>query len=301
MKVLFHPRERCKYGMAVISDDDFLSDIFSKRYDCRELSVAYYDLYLHTEDAIYKLLIEISKEIKQQYKKETVTFYYSNIDKKAFYLEPGGTRINTVDFCQKEELLPIQFLENLLYASLIPEDDVLALHGAAVAKDGRATLLLASTTSGKSTLTAFLWQAGYEYITDDEIFISCKDIQLKPVRKNLSLRQGGYDLLGSLFEIVHKIFDGKTNTYIIEPKEKLKYESYTIEKVVFLAGYGSYEPYFVKLEPRDAFLRLLKGQLSSKNSEGTVAEKYSILTKLAQKAYEMRYSDLWTAEKFLKH
>ena len=299
MKILFHPREKCKYGMTVISDDDFLSDIFSKRYDCREIFAD--DCDLKTEDEIYKFFTEVYNKIKNQFNKSTVFFYYQSVANKAFVLEPGSTKINAVDFFQREDLLPIQYLENLLYATLIPEEDVLALHGAAVAKDGKATLLLASTTSGKSTLTAFLWQAGYEYITDDEIFITCKDLMVQPIRKNLSLRQGGFDLLGTAFEKVHKVFDGKTNTYIVIPEEKLRYESYGIEKVVFLAGYGSEEPYFVKLEPRDAFLRLLKGQLSSKNSEGNVAEKYSILTKLAQNTYEMRYSDLWTAEKFLKH
>lgn len=299
MKILFHSRERCKYGMTVISDDDYLSDIFSKRYHCQEISACGYDL--QTEDQIFVFLTEIYNKIKNEYNKSTVLFYYQRDNKKACVLEPDATKINTVDFFKREDLLPIQYLENLLYATLIPEEDVLALHGAAVAKDGKTTLLLASTTSGKSTLTAFLWQAGYEYITDDEIFITRKDFRVQPVRKNLSLRQGGYDLLGAEFKKVHKVFDGKTNTYIIIPEEKLNYESYTIDKVVFLAGYGSDEPYFVKLEPRDAFLRLLKGQLSSKNSDGNVTEKYLMLTKLAQNTYEMRYSDLWTAEKFLKH
>ena len=301
MKILFYPREKCKYAMTVISGNDFLSDIFGKRYDCQIVPVFYNGLKLDTEDAIFEFLKEISINIKNTYKKETISFYYNVLENKAFYLVPEETRINTVDFSQNKELLPTQFLENLLYATLIPEDDVIALHGAAVAKDGKATLLLASTMNGKSTLTAFLWQAGYEYITDDEIFISRQDIQVQTVRKNLSLRQGGYDLLGSSFDKVNKIFDGSTTSYIVEPVKKLKYKSYTIEKVVFLAGYGSDEPYFVKIDPRDAFLRLLKGQLSSRNSEGNVAEKYLILTKLAQNAYEMRYSDLWTAEKFLKH
>lgn len=299
MKILFHSREKCKYGMTVITDDIFLSDIFAKRYNCVDVSMVEYEL--NTENEIHKFIKEVSLEVKIQYKKTTVIFYYNVSSNKAYFLEPECTKINMIDFSKNDDLLPIHTLENLLYTTLIPEDDVIALHGAAVAHEGKASLLLASTTCGKSTLTAFLWQSGYEYITDDEIFISRKDLHVKPVRKNLSLRQGGYDLLGASFEKAHDIFDGKTNTYIIVPEEKLKYESYMIEKVVFLAGYGSADPYFVKLEPRNAFMRLLKGQLSSKNSEGNVSEKYAILTKLAQKSYEMRYSDLWTAEKFLKH
>lgn len=297
MKILFYPREKCKYAMTIITDDENVAEIFKKRYFCREISSENFVLARTSEE-----FEEFFAKMQEELPKKTSAFCYNSNEKKAFFIESEGKTVHTVDFSLPQDLFPIQVLENLLYITLVPEDGVLALHGAAIAKDGKAYLLLASTTCGKSTLTAFLWEkAGYEYITDDEIFISRKDRCVLPVRKNLSLRQGGYDFLNIEFEKEHQVFDGKAHTHLIVPQEELKFPKYEIEKIVFLAGYGSDEPYFVKMQPREAFSKLLKGQLSGENSVGNVAEKYKILTELAQKSYEMRYSDLWTAEKYLEH
>ena len=297
MKILFYSREKCKYGMTLVTDDEVLWGIFHKRYDCRDIEATDTDI----GGDFGALAQSIFDYIQKNFQKKTLLYYYKNNSGKALMWNPEENEKKEVACDEQSELSPIHLLENFLYTTLIPTDDVIALHGAAVAKSGKAQLLLASTMGGKSTLTAFLWKEGYEYITDDEIFISRSTMRLVPVRKNLSLRQGGYEMLGGNFKKVHNIYDGKTKTYLVVPENQLKYESYEIEKVVFLAGYGSDEPYFVKLEPRDAFLRLLKGQLSSKNSEGNVSEKYNIMANLAKISYEMRYSDLWTAEKFLKH
>lgn len=297
MKILFYPREKCKYGMAVLTDDVTFLEIFRTRYGCSEIP------YEGEQETLTQTrLTELCKEIEERVGKKTVVFYYDSQERKAYSYEPMTYAAQVTDFSSEQNFKPIQLMENLLYTSLIPDDSVVALHGAAVAKEGKAYLLLASTTCGKSTLTAFLWKkAGYEYITDDEIFISRKSMCVEPVRKNLSLRQGGYDLLGGVVGKTHHVFDGKANTYLIVPEDELKYPEYQIEKIVFLAGYGSDEPYFIKTEPREAFLKLLKGQLSGKNSDGNVIEKYKILTELSQKTYEMRYSDLWTAERYLGH
>lgn len=297
MKILFYSREKCKYGMALITDDESISEIFCRRYGCSEIPYE-----AQQEMQAEKCLAELCQEIQDKTGKKTVVFCYNSKERKAYSYEPTESAARVRDFSTEQEIKPIQLLENLLYTSLNPDDSVIALHGAAVAKEGRAYLLLASTTCGKSTLTAFLWKkAGFEYITDDEIFISRKSMCVEPVRKNLSLRQGGYDLLGGEVGKAHHVFDGKAHTYLIVPDDELKYPEYPIEKIIFLAGYGSDEPYFVKTEPREAFLKLLKGQLSGKNSDGNVIEKYKILTELSQKTYEMRYSDLWTAERYLRH
>lgn len=297
MKILFYLREKCKYGMVVATDDENIAEIFKKRYFCTEILLENFNL-VTTENDFREFFGRVQKKLP----KETAAFCYNSSIKKVFYMESATTPIHIVDFSMPQDFVPIQVLENLLYLTLIPEDSVLALHGAAIAKNGKAYLFLASTTCGKSTLTAFLWKkAGYEYITDDEIFISREDRCVLPVRKNLSLRQGGYDLLEIDFENKYHVNDGKTNTYLIVPQEELRLPKYEIEKIIFLEGYGSDEPYFTKIEPREAFSKLLRGQLSSKNSVGNIAEKYKILTELAQKSYEMRYSDLWTAKKYLEH
>lgn len=296
MRVLNYPRKKCKYGMLVVTDETDLSEIFRCRYDCSEFS---YEQRL--EDVSAETFSDLAYKLQERAGKQSVVFCYCRKTDIAFYHNPYTNETHSVIFNKEGELTPIQLLENLLYTGLIPADDVIALHGAVVAKDAKAYLLAASTTCGKSTLTAYLWKkAGYEYITDDEIFIARSSSKVLPIRKNLSLRQGGYELLKDFVGRPEHIFDGKAHTYLLKPKEELAYTEYSVAGVVFLAGYGSTEPYFVKIEAREAFLRLLKGQLSNKNSEGNVADKYRLFAELSHKTYEMRYSDLWMAEKYLE-
>ena len=50
--------------------------------------------------------------------------------------------------------------------------DLLWLHGGAVERDGRATLILAASGGGKSTLTTLLCERGWSYFSDDVVPIS---------------------------------------------------------------------------------------------------------------------------------
>ena len=44
MKILFYSREKCKYGMTLVTDDEVLWGIFHKRYDCRDIEATDTDI-----------------------------------------------------------------------------------------------------------------------------------------------------------------------------------------------------------------------------------------------------------------
>ena len=162
----------------------------------------------------------------------------------------------------------------------------------------------AGTTAGKSTLAAFLWLRGYEYITDDEIYISQKTLCIEPVFKKLSLRPGGYGILREDLENplseMHYVESGTIRRYLLPIEQKTRYAHYKINAVIFLEGYGSQTPYLKKLNTYSGFQKLLKGQLSAVDDK-QIPAKYKTLAQLSDKTYEMRYSDLWTAETYLEH
>ena len=78
------------------------------------------------------------------------------------------------------------------------DDSVFALHGAAVEWKGKADVFLAPTTSGKSTLTAYLTSQGCGYLSDDCVLLDRSDFNIHPHTTPIQLREGGYNLLKQL-------------------------------------------------------------------------------------------------------
>ena len=75
------------------------------------------------------------------------------------------------------------------------DNSIFALHGAAVEWNGKAILFLASTTSGKSTLTSYLTKNGFGYITDDCILLDRTSCDIHPYSTPIYLRDGGLEIL----------------------------------------------------------------------------------------------------------
>lgn len=301
MNGLYYKREKCKYDFIVISDEKELITAYAQRYHCEPVEFRR-RAPLSEEDDFYRIYEILIKK----YQKRFCCVCYSSQTDTAFSVLPETGTIQKLDLTQINIL---QIIENLMYMTLVPEDGIISLHGAAVAKGDKAFLLSARTTSGKSTLAAFLWMRGYEYITDDEIFVSQSTFCVEPVRKILSLRPGGYTILQETFRKRETILNnakhlryGNSENYLLPFQGEPQYEMYKIGGIIFLEEYGSQTPYIRKLTPYEGFPKLLKGQLTAADTDNKqILGKYKALAYLSNNTYEMRYSDLWTAETYLKH
>lgn len=74
--------------------------------------------------------------------------------------------------------------------------DVLSLHAALVARDGRGVLIIGAPESGKSTLATALWQRGCAFLGDDTVVIDPASRQASSVPRRVALRQSSRALLG---------------------------------------------------------------------------------------------------------
>lgn len=312
MRILCYKRIQCKYDFIVASDDSELLESYEHMYSCERISPV--QVRKCTDEENFQ---EIYGYIQNTQEKEFCCAYYIKKAYAVFYKLPGSTKIQKINLrvtAGAGSSDALQAIENLMYLTLIPKDNVIGLHGAAVAKDGTAYLLLAKTSSGKSTLTSFLCLSGYQYITDDEIFISQETLKLQPAYKKLSLRPQGYKILQDAFENTEgpaKILEeamhvkyGGIHSYLLDFKKEDQYEEYKIGGIIFLTGYSSKEPYLKRLDGCEGFINLLKGQLSAANDKRcppSVPVKYKALIALSKITYEMRYAELWTAETYLKH
>ena len=72
------------------------------------------------------------------------------------------------------------------------------MHGGAVEYKNGAYLIVAATTSGKTTLTSYLVSNSFGYITDDCIILYRESFKIYPFTTPLHLRKGGYNALKAL-------------------------------------------------------------------------------------------------------
>ena len=93
---------------------------------------------------------------------------------------------------------PFKTIEDLMYENRKYDSSIFAIHGGAVEHNGEAYLIIAATTSGKTTLTSFLVEHGFGYITDDCILLDREHLLIYPNTTPIHLRQGGYDVLKKL-------------------------------------------------------------------------------------------------------
>lgn len=84
---------------------------------------------------------------------------------------------------------------------LAAEPSLLHLHSAAVAIDGLAVLLPAVSGSGKSTLTAALMQAGWKYITDEQVTLRPVDGAVVAYPRPITVRRPVWSLFPTIADV----------------------------------------------------------------------------------------------------
>lgn len=67
--------------------------------------------------------------------------------------------------------------------------DSLHIHGAALARDGRATVILGESRAGKSTIAAKMLCEGYQFLADDIILLDLATKKLRAFPRNLLVRE----------------------------------------------------------------------------------------------------------------
>lgn len=101
---------------------------------------------------------------------------------------------------------PIEYVGQYISKNTEFDDKIFALHGAAVEWKGQANLFLAPTTSGKTTLTAYMTNKGCGYLTDDCVLIDRLNFNVYPYSTPIRLREGGYNLLRKVSPISEDIY-----------------------------------------------------------------------------------------------
>ncbi|MFH5927189.1 PqqD family peptide modification chaperone [Roseomonas xinghualingensis] len=123
--------------------------------------------------------------------------------------------------CGVEELAPL--IKGLVWSTAVNRHDFfLGIHAGVVGGQSGAMLLPGSPGSGKSSLTAALVQAGFQYYSDEMALLRDDDFYVLPVPFSLCVKDTGIPVLTSRFPVLeqlplHQRADGKRVAYLPPP------------------------------------------------------------------------------------
>ena len=92
------------------------------------------------------------------------------------------------DLIQADPWLLSNEIRHLLVEEALRRSDAIAIHAAAVARAGRAIVLVGESGAGKTTLTLQLASAGWDYVTDDLVVVDARG-RLMPFPKPLGIKE----------------------------------------------------------------------------------------------------------------
>jgi len=183
------------------------------------------------------------------------------------------------------------FLESMVY-TLLDQDDVVALHAACVARNGRGVLLCGASGAGKSTLAFACAQAGWTYVADDATLLlqGSRDREALGKPHQLRFRPEAVELFPEIAGHAACIKpNGKPTVEVpISALPNIATASRCrIEHVVFL-NRRSGSAFARPIPPPEALDRLLR-ELPAYSENVWRRHRDTVATLLAAPAYELQY------------
>lgn len=205
---------------------------------------------------------------------------------------------------KKKNLYYITFEENTIRnkSGILTIDDIIfhntqyncnifAIHGAAVEWQKKAYLFVASTTSGKSTLTSYLTNMGFGYITDDCILLDRQTFKIYPHTTPIHLRDGGLKILTqykSIHENLETIEDKEIKRHVYTPQNCIN-ESVSLGKIFFINRTNA-KNYLMDMTTTQRIIALMKAPITPYS---ITPEYLAFLSELSNKdCKELYYCDM---------
>ena len=165
------------------------------------------------EDLENLMRLKYGKYILSGLTDKRVDFYLEVCKNVNNYQIATGTKIiNTSD--------PIVEIDRFIFQNNKFDTKIFAIHGAAIEYKGKAFLLIAPTTGGKTTLTGYLLSRGMGYITEDCILMDRASFHIHPFTLPLQIREDGMNVLIQNNVRLHQIQQlhiGSLQRYIYDP------------------------------------------------------------------------------------
>lgn len=198
-----------------------------------------------------------------------------------------------------KELGPIIHAQILL-ATYLRADFLIAMHAAAVSVGDECILLPAISGCGKSTLTAALIVSGYQYCTDELVLLGLGTHTVSAVPVGLGIKKGSWSVLQEFYPSLDKlpIFlrqDGELVRYLSPPinsSNMMMPQHYSVRYIVFPIYQSENETSLAPVSSADALCRITEAGYDA--SGGLDKDKVEELVEWlsGMSCYELRFHDL---------
>lgn len=188
---------------------------------------------------------------------------------------------------------PLYEIDKFLFDHTKYDPRVLALHGAAVEWDGKCHLFLAATTSGKTTLTSYLCQDGFGYLTDDCILLDRQNLCVHPLATPIQLRSGGAEVLkhyNALPSNLERLKEGDNLVRYVYTPNNIPSKAVPLANIFFIERTED-ENALLDMSTTERITALMKSPITNYPITG---DYLRFLSTLAQKipCYRLRYCDM---------
>ncbi len=89
-----------------------------------------------------------------------------------------------------------------------------ALHAAALSRDGRAVLMPGRSGAGKSTLTMWLTRRGFNYLTDEAVFLAGETDRVEAFTRPLHIKRGALPAVTREFDVDSHASETLSSAYV---------------------------------------------------------------------------------------
>jgi hypothetical protein len=139
---------------------------------------------------------------------------------KRFLIVSDGLIVDV--FAKETEIVPklSYYVVDSAYRKI---DFLMAIHAAALSLGNGCVVLPGNCGVGKTTLSAALIKAGFEYLTDDTAILDRKTRSIIAVPVSLRIKEGSWETIEKMFQesfavTVHTSSDGRKIRYLVPPK-----------------------------------------------------------------------------------
>lgn len=181
---------------------------------------------------------------------------------------------------------PMGCIHNIIYSTKKITSGIFAMHAGAVCHNGKASIFAAATTTGKTTLISYLIQSGFEYVSDDCVFIDMADLSVYPFHNPLHLREGGAEILRKCGKLPNDLTYADERCIFLP--QNLSPEKMEIEKIYFIERTDN-ENIVLPMDRKDSFNRLMFSPIVAYS---ITPEYMRFLNKLTPFCRTLRYSDM---------
>jgi hypothetical protein len=187
-------------------------------------------------------------------------------------------------FGKSKYRLAYTLMNEVIFHCINTNDSHHALHAGVVCKEDRCILLPGKSGSGKSTLTSWLIMNGFQYLTDELVFLSA-DAQVLPMTRPISLKVNSSHETWLLSENVNgEMITCDTGSMISHRSLNPLFEARQpkVTEVIFPKYKPGGKPGLNEISPAKSSLYLLQSHVNARNLNGHGVSELAAIVKKCQ-------------------